>query len=321
MSMSARVFGGLFAAAMLGLAGFLSSPALAQPAAAPPAGGSACGYDLSGPIYGKWREMLGETGRLACPSAKEGETLKTPYGSVGRQATFVGRDKLGAAILWHEAGPHAGQTIAVYGCFYRLYMQYGGAGSWLGLPTADPENTPDGQVQPFEGGTITYYRAEAACAAKRTAEAPPQVADAAALPKSPLDLFFDATRGDYLTTGTIAGSEAAANYQRVRTEGYVFTAKGAGLLPLKLFWNESRNDNATVGTAEGERQMLAAGYEFGGTQGWVYADPQPGAKPLKLYRNDQSGEFLLVGTPEGEADAAAKGYTFVRIEGYAPAGP
>ncbi len=285
--------------------------------------GIACGVDLSGPIYAKWRELLGDTGRLGCPTTKEIEILKTPYGTGGRQGTFIGRDKLGAAILWHETGPHAGQTIAVYGCFYRLYMQYGGPNGWLGLPTGDPANTPDGQIQPFEGGSITMYRAEKLCQAARSAEAPPRVAAADASGKAALDLFFDPSRGDYLTTATIAGAEAAAaaNYQRVRNEAYVFTEKGPGLEPLKLFWNETRGDNATVGTADGERAMLAAGYEFGGTQGYVYIDPQPGTKPLKLYWNAEREDFLLTATPEGDADAAASGYRFVRIEGYAPAAP
>jgi uncharacterized protein with LGFP repeats len=294
--------------------------ALAQPNAE---SGIACGYDLSGPIYAKWRELLGETGRLGCPTTKEIDTPTTRYGTGGRMETFVGRDKLGAAILWHAKGPHAGQTIAVYGCFYRLYMQYGGPGGWLGLPTADPANTPDGQVQPFEGGKITMYRAESLCQAARSAEAPPQVAAADASGKAALDLFFDPSRGDFLTTATIAGAEAAAaaHYERVRNEAYVFTEKGPGLTPLKLFWNEARGDNATVATAEGERQMLAAGYEFGGTQGFVYTDPRPGAKPLKLFWSAEREDFLLTATPEGEADAAANGYRFVRIEGYAPAAP
>jgi uncharacterized protein with LGFP repeats len=285
--------------------------------------GIACGVDLSGPIYAKWREMLGETGRLGCPTTKELDSQKTPYGAGGRIGTFVGRDKLGAAIVWHASGPHAGQTAAVYGCIYRLYMQYGGPASWLGLPTADPANTPDGQVQPFEGGLITMFRAGNECHATRSAEAPPHIAASDASPKAALDLFFDPARGDYLTTATVAGVEAAAaaHYQRIRNEAYVFTEKGPGLTALKLFWNEARGDNATVGTAEGEQQMLGAGYEFGGTQGYVYSDPQPGAKPLKLFWNAERHDFLLTATPEGEADAAGNGYKFVRIEGYAPPSP
>lgn len=312
------------AAAILSLLLTLS-PAAAQPAKpqAIDPGGAACGFDLSGPIFAKWNDLLGLGGRLGCPTAKEGQTLTSPYGARGRMATFAGRDKLGAAIVWHESGPHAGQTIPVYGCFYRLYIQYGGPGGWLGLPIGDPVSNPDGQTQAYEGGTITNYRAEKACAAKRNDEAPRQVAAADALAKTALDLFFDPARGDYLSTATIAGAEAAAaaQYQRVRTEAYVFTAPGPGLTPLKLYWSEARGDNATVATAEGVSQVQAAGYEFGGTQGWVYTDPQPGAKPLKLYWNEGRADFMLVGTPEGEADAVSGGYQFVRIEGYAPPGP
>jgi hypothetical protein len=287
-------------------------------------GGEACGYALSTPIWNKWTAMGGEKGSLGCPQARESAALPSPAGSAGREVTFGAGE--GAAIFWHASGPRAGQTYVVIGCAWRLYFQFGGSGGWLGLPTSDAVNTPDGKLQAFEGGSIAYDRALDACTATRAAEEAaqaPSASAAASAPKAPLDLYFDAARGDYLTTATESGAAAAlaAHYQKVRTEGFVFTVRQPGTVPLKLYWNEALGDNDTIATRDGEREALAAGYEFGGLQGYVYSDPHPGAKPLKLFYNAQRHDNYLTGTPEGETDAAAQGYVFVRIEGYAPAGP
>jgi len=284
----------------------------------------ACGYALSGPIWNKWTAMGGEKGLLGCPLARESAALPSPTGSAGREVTFGAGE--GSAIFWHTSGPRAGQTYAVIGCAWRLYFQFGGSGGWLGLPTSDAINTADGKLQAFEGGSIAYDRALDACTATRAAEeaqASPAPAAAVSAPKAPLDLYFDPARGDYLTTATQSGAAAAlaAHYRKVRTEGFVFTARQPGTVPLKLYWNETLGDNDPVATRDGEREALAAGYEFGGLQGYVYSDPQPGATPLKLFYNVQRHDNYLTGTPEGEADAATQGYVFVRIEGYAPAGP
>src|SRR5437870_13217207 len=82
-----------------------TAPVLAQaaPSPAPPAvmaARDACGYDLSAPILVKWRALLGQGGRLGCPTTTDAETPQSPYGARGRIATFVGRDKLGAVVVW-----------------------------------------------------------------------------------------------------------------------------------------------------------------------------------------------------------------------------
>jgi hypothetical protein len=298
----------------------------AATAAALPASGEAgiaCGFDLTGPVYQKWVIFDGEAGRLGCPTGREKDADTSSSGVTARQVPFAGKDKLGGAILWHGSGPRAGQAYAIWGCFYRLWAQFGGPSSWLGLPISDPENNPDGQTQLFEGGAIVMQRATTQCLPQRNAERPAVAAAPGENPKAALDLFFDPAREDFLTTATVAGAEAAAaaHYQRVRNEAYVFTLKGPGLSPLKLFWNEARGDNVTVGTPDGERQALDAGYEFGGTQGYVWTQPHEGAAPLKLFWNPQRQDFLTTATAEGAADAAASGYQFVRIEGYAPTSP
>ncbi|HEY5107358.1 MAG TPA: hypothetical protein VII73_11405 [Caulobacteraceae bacterium] len=309
---------------LVGLAFAPGLPALADDAVAPTAG-LACGVTLSPPILEKWLTLGGEKGFLGCPAARESPTLPSPTGAVGRQATFGAGD--GGAILWHANGPRAGQTYAVLGCVWRLYFQYGGPSGWLGLPISEAVNTPDGKIQSFEGGSITYTRAFGQCSAshdvEEVAEKPSTSAAPADAPKAPLDLFFDPARGDYLTTAS-AGAAAqalAAHYQRVRTEAFVFTTRQPGTTPLKLYWNEKLGDNDTVATEEGERDALAKDYEYGGLQGYVYSDPRPGAKALKLFYNAERHDNFLTATAEGAADAAAQGYVFVRIEGYAPAAP
>jgi hypothetical protein len=287
-------------------------------------GGLACGQALSGPVFDKWTAMGGAQGSLGCPSAHEMATPSSPQGSNAREAAFAA-----ATILWHASGPRAGQTFVVDGCLYRLYFQYGGPSGWLGLPVSDAINTPDGQHQAFEGGSMMFLRASNECSAEHAvqsiAAAPPAKGAAQAAPPetSPLDQFYDAARGDYFAAASAnsAARAQAARYQRLRTEGYVMTQPFPGDAPLKAYWNETLGAHDTVATPEAERDALAAGYLFDGSQGFIYADPKPGTKPLKRFWSAARGRSLLTATPEGEADAAAQGYVFVRIEGYVLAAP
>ena len=212
-------------------------------------------------------------------------------------------------ILWHASGPRAGQTFAVTGCAWRLYFQFGGAAGWLGLPIAEPVNTPDGQRQSFEGGRVTFLRAANDCSAERNAEmaaaSPPAVAQP--LPgTSPLDAFYDAARSDHLTAagaGTVR-TALAANYQRVGPQARVFVDEVPGGSALKLFWNEAAGDHMIVATLEGEHDAFARGYEFESSQGFVWTDPHPGAVALKQYQN--GAHHWLVATPDEEAQAPGR---------------
>ena len=291
-------------------------------AVAPPAvvlaqasgGGLACAHALGGPIFDKWTAMGGAPGPFGCPVAGEAATSTSPQGSKAREATFPA-----ATILWHQSGPRAGQTFAVSGCLYRLYFQYGGPSGLLGLPVSDALNTPDGQRQMFEGGSMTFLRAPNECSAEHSTEAAAApTAEPAPAETSPLDQFSDPGRGDYFAAASAAGAARAqsAHYRRLRNEGYVLTHPFPGAAALKAYWNETLGAHETVATPEGERDALAAGYVFDGAQGFIYPDPRPGTKPLKLFRNAARGHDLVTASPEGEAEAAAQGYVFVRIEGY-----
>lgn len=304
----------------------LAATTLALAMAAPTAGLArasddlACGQALSGPVFDKWTAMGGARGSLGCPVAGETATSTSPQGSKAREAIFPA-----ATILWHASGSHAGQTFAVSGCLYRLYFQYGGPSGWLGLPVSDAANTPDGQRQMFEGGSMTFLRTPDQCSAERSAEAvaAAPAAGRTAPETSPLDQFHDASRQDYVAVASAAGAARAqaAGYRRLRTEGYVFTQPFPGAIPLKAYWNETLGAHETVATPEGERDALAAGYFFDGAQGFIYADPRPGTRPLKLFRNAALGHELVTASPDGEAAAMAEGYEFVRIEGYVPTAP
>lgn len=105
--------------------------------------------------------MDGKAGRLGCPLGPEGDTATSVRGTTAREARFQGGE-----ILRHMSGPLAGKAFAVAACD-RLYVQYGGPSGWLGLPVADAVNTPDGQRQGFEGGTLMLYRALGTCEAER----------------------------------------------------------------------------------------------------------------------------------------------------------
>jgi len=295
----------------------LSAPAEAQASATSATVGTAtaCARTLSAPIFSEWRALGGETGRLGCPSEAERRSAASPQGSEGREANFPG-----GTIIWHTAGPRAGQVYAVVACFNR-YFQFGGPGGWLGLPIGDAENTPDGQRQAFDGGTLTYYRSPDGCDDEHNS----QIAAAAPTPSAsattPLDLFRAPAGDDFESIGAqnAAIRATAAQYARVRTEAMVFADPGPDLAPLKLF-EDPAGGHVTVATLPGERAR-GGGSTFFGVQGFVWTRPTPGAVPLKQYRNAATGHEMLVATAEGEADAKAAGFEFERIEGYAAPPP
>jgi len=307
-------------------AALLGSPLVSRAAPLPapetgPQNGVACGYSLSAPIYNTWADLGGPSGRLGCPIQRETTTSTSLSGSAAREAIFRG-----GTVIWHTSGAHAGQSYAVVAC-YPLYFQYGGPSGWLGLPISEAQNTPDGQRQFFEGGSLSFLRSYNACDSAHLGEAHSQPvgatlgAEAKGLP--PLDLFHDPARGDW----ALAASQSAvarllaANYQRVETEASVLDAMTPGATPLKAYWNETSGAHRTVATAQGERDALAEGYTFDGVQGYVWLEPRAGTVALQQFCNGATGHCRLVVTPDDKAQALAEGYGFVRIEGYAPPPP
>ena len=282
-------------------------------ATAPPSG-SACGQSLSPPIMAEWRGLGADTGRLGCPTEPERPAARSPQGSSGREANFAG-----GTIVSHASGPRAGQVYAVVAC-YRTYFQFGGSGGWLGLPISDAENTPDGQRQVFEGGTLTYYRTPDGCEETHiAADAAPTSASATAT--TPLDLYRTPSGDDYESIAGLnaAARAAAAQYARVRTEALVFAEAAPGLAPLKLFETPA-GAHATVASLAGERAQ-GDGATFFGVQGYVSPRPAAGLIPLKQFHNAATGHDMLIATGDGEVDAKAAGYAFTRIEGYAAPAP
>ncbi|MBV8592676.1 MAG: hypothetical protein JOZ27_00075 [Caulobacteraceae bacterium] len=132
--------------------------ALGGAAAAAPA----CGpHAMSPAASSEWLLFGGADGRLGCPLGDEHDAAPSPPGTLAREVDFAG-----GALFLHTSGQRAGQAFVVAAC-YRWYFQLGGAGGWLGLPLAEALNTPDGQVQRFEGGSLTQTRATDACEATR----------------------------------------------------------------------------------------------------------------------------------------------------------
>jgi uncharacterized protein with LGFP repeats len=157
---------GLAFLAVFGCAGL----ARAQEPAAPPAAdspGKACGFAVGPSAMTEWDNLGGRDGRLGCPTADETASVPSSAGAQASETAFGDR----GAILTYVSGPQAGKAFAVVGCAWRLFFSYGGAGGWLGLPTEDAQNTPDGQTQKFEGGLVTSTRASDSCDAEPTGSA------------------------------------------------------------------------------------------------------------------------------------------------------
>ncbi len=278
-----------------------------------PAETATCAATLDAQTAAAWSRAGGAAGSLGCPVEAAGSAITARSGTIARQTRFAG-----GAILRHVDGPWAGRGFVVAGCAWRLYFQYGGAAGWLGLPTGEAVNTPDGKRQSFEGGFIRADR-DGACEAEPSAPA----AIAVAGPTSPIDLFHDSVSGD----DAVAGTEAAAKrltgqgYRRVETLGYGLTAAGDGVTPLRQFAAPAGDAHLAAATAEGEAEARAEGFVFEGAQGFVLAEPGAGRLPLKAYWNPLTHRGLLATSPADEADARARGYVFARIEGFVLATP
>ena len=149
----------ILGAALVFGAAITGCPARAQDAGGAPA--EACGKTLSPVLMTAWAGVGGPDGRLGCPVESEADTASSIKGTSARGARFQGGE-----IVRHMSGPLAGRAFAVQACD-RLYVQYGGVSGWLGLPTSDAINTPDGQRQSFEGGTLRLGRALGECEAEK----------------------------------------------------------------------------------------------------------------------------------------------------------
>jgi hypothetical protein len=266
-------------------------------------------------MYDAWRDLGAEGGRLGCATAKETPSSNSPQGSAARIAVFG----LNGEIVLHASGPHAGQAYVVSGCFYRLYVQFGGTGGWLGLPLADAENTPDGSRQSFEGGSMQHGRAFDGCEATPSPATTSPAAAVSPEAETPLDVFENPTTGDRLSLAS-PGSVAqvlAAGYQKLRSQARVLTDSQPGATRLKLYEDAAHDLHVVLATAQSERDAQGAGFVFEAGQGFVWTDPRPGAVALKQYREPTTGRTRLTAGQADESEAIAKGYEFVRIEGYA----
>jgi hypothetical protein len=306
------------ALAVADLAGGSSARADPLPSPADPPPATACGFPLGVSTYGVWRDLGADQGRLGCPTTTETATAASPEGTAARVTLFG----LKGEIVEHAGGPRAGQAYAVNGCFYRLYVQFGGTSGWLGLPVSAAENTPDGSTQAFEGGSIRYTRAYDDCEATRGAPATPEAPLAtptAAAGYQSLDLYENPMTGDRLSLATDASiAEAAtAGYKRLRPQARVIGDATPGTARLKHYANPTGDRREVVATDLSQQDAIAEGLAFEAGQGWVWIDARPGAVPVKRFRDPVTGKTRLTVGEADESEAVSAGYRFVRVEGYA----
>jgi uncharacterized repeat protein (TIGR01451 family) len=104
-------------------------------------------YEVHGAIYDKWSQK----GFAACPlGMPTSDVLDAPVSGFGGNAGFVSSFE-GGQIYWLA---NTAEAFEVHGAIHALYTQIGGAGSWLGFPISDVNNSGNPRVD-FEGGYIT----------------------------------------------------------------------------------------------------------------------------------------------------------------------
>ena len=154
----------------------VSSPRSASPeptSTVAPKTEAICGHIVSPAIFKKWNETGGENGKLGCPINQLTDAPTSPLGSVGQWIQFAKGDG-GYLIEWTPAQRNGQpinappdqlprQVFEVSGCMFKLYADLGGTKSWLGMPTGDGYEIPEGAQQNFEGGYIDWDRKTYVC--------------------------------------------------------------------------------------------------------------------------------------------------------------
>lgn len=134
----------------------------------PPVGGAGLGgeslrvgdYYIGSGLYNKWEQLGGESSVLGLPTTNELEAGRSPQGTTGRYAEFRG-----GFVIWHSSGRLLDNTFSVDGCFFKLYKQVGGTGSFLGFPVVDAYAAGGGSRQDFEGGYMLWDSQTSVCQA------------------------------------------------------------------------------------------------------------------------------------------------------------
>ena len=136
----------------------------------PPVGGAGLGGEslrvgdnyIGSGLYNKWEQLGGESSVLGLPITNELEAGRSPQGTTGRYAEFRG-----GFVIWHSSGRLLDNTFSVDGCFFKLYKQVGGTGSFLGFPVVDAYAAGGGSRQDFEGGYMLWDSKTSVCQAYR----------------------------------------------------------------------------------------------------------------------------------------------------------
>jgi len=134
----------------------------------------------------------------------------------------------------------------------------------------------------------------------------------------PLKLYWNASRADNFTTGTVIGEQSAkdAQYAFIRVEGRAYSKPITGTIPLILYWNGGLSDNFSAAGPMAEQKAMAGSYEGIRVEGYVLQKPTEDTVPLKLYYSPDRTEYLAVASDRGIKDALDAGYQYLGTMGY-----
>lgn len=137
-------------------------------------------------------------------------------------------------------------------------------------------------------------------------------------PVTELSTWWNKARADNFAVATEASEKSAdaADYARVRTEGYVLSEQIGDAVPLYTYWNGVRRDNFAAATPAGVKAAEGAGYTRIRVEGYVFAERVVGTVPLYTYWHSTRRDNFSTATPEGIKSAETAGYVRIRVEGY-----
>lgn len=235
-------------------------------------------YSLYGPVYQHLMALTDYEKSLFPISPIYPVTSSSGLKAFVAEFEPVGGDSPASAIYANER-----DAAWVEGWIARAYKDNGGYGGWLGLPTSDPIDHRESQIQSFEGGYIVYYFPEVDGSRdwNRAPVAFPYVAAQGTLydvqADSWQDTSIDVQKGDIVTFIYVAGTwtDSTENYAPYDANGNILLGLQKGTLL----------DTANVGTLIGrigndEQQIFPVG-------GWRIITAETNGR-LYLAMNDNS---------------------------------
>ena len=131
-------------------------------------------------------------------------------------------------------------------------------------------------------------------------------------------LYYSPQRSEHFSTVTAEDLQTAkdAQYDSVRSQGYILSKQEPGTVPLDLYYHAGRGEYASVATANLSKWLKSDGYKFVRTQGYVFTKEVKWSVPALMYYHEGRRDYWLVVSGSDKRVAEQHGYKNVGAQGF-----